>query len=56
MTLKHWLPTSHPDPASLTNMTLLTADFHCHTYRSKDSLLLPGRLLEIARQRGIDRL
>jgi predicted metal-dependent phosphoesterase TrpH len=37
-------------------MTLLTADFHCHTYRSKDSLLLPGRLLEIARQRGIDRL
>jgi len=37
-------------------MTLLTADLHCHTYRSKDSLLVPGRLLEIARQRGIDRL
>ena len=37
-------------------MTLLTADLHCHTCRSKDSLMLPGRLLAICRRKGIDRL
>jgi predicted metal-dependent phosphoesterase TrpH len=36
--------------------TLITVELHCHTYRSKDSLMLPKRLLEICRQRGIDRL
>lgn len=35
---------------------LITADLHCHTYRSKDSLMRPERILAVARQRGIDRL
>ncbi len=34
----------------------ITADLHCHTYRSKDCLMRPERLLAIARERGIDRL
>ncbi len=33
-----------------------TVEFHCHTYRSADSLVLPGALLAACRQRGIDRV
>ncbi len=35
---------------------MITAELHCHTYRSKDSLMQPAKLLEICRERGIDRL
>lgn len=35
---------------------LLLADLHCHTYRSKDCLMQPERLVAVARQRGLDRL
>jgi hypothetical protein len=35
---------------------MLTAELHCHTWRSKDCLLAPGRLLQICRRRGIDRV
>ncbi len=35
---------------------MLTCDLHCHSYRSKDSLMLPARLLQVARRRGLDRL
>ncbi len=31
-------------------------DFHCHTYRSKDSLNLPGELIAQARSVGLSRL
>ena len=31
-------------------------ELHCHTYWSKDSLASPRALLEVCRQRGIDRL
>src|SRR3989304_353628 len=31
-------------------------ELHCHTYWSKDSLASPQALLEVCRQRGIDRL
>lgn len=34
----------------------LVVELHCHTYRSPDSLIEPGRLLEVCRARGIDRL
>ncbi len=34
----------------------IRAELHCHTYRSKDSLLLPHQLLEVCRKRNIDRL
>jgi len=34
----------------------ILADLHCHTVHSKDCLMKPGRLLEICRQRGIDRI
>ncbi len=37
-------------------MPPLTVELHCHTYWSRDSLMLPARLLEICRRRGIDRL
>jgi predicted metal-dependent phosphoesterase TrpH len=37
-------------------MPLLTVELHCHTYRSKDSLMLPARLLKTCRRRGIDRV
>lgn len=32
------------------------ADLHCHTVHSKDCLMRPERLVEVARQRGLDRL
>ena len=35
---------------------MLTVDLHCHTCYSKDSLMLPGRLLDVARRRGLQRL
>ena len=39
------------------NMTaLLRVEFHCHTSYSGDSLMKPERLLEVCRQRGIDRV
>ncbi len=34
----------------------ILADLHCHTCYSKDSLMLPGRLIDIARRRGLQRL
>jgi predicted metal-dependent phosphoesterase TrpH len=37
-------------------LPLITAELHCHTYRSKDSLMLPDRLLKTCRRRGIDRI
>lgn len=37
-------------------MPLVTVELHCHTYRSKDSLMLPDRLLEHCRRRKIDRV
>jgi hypothetical protein len=36
-------------------MTLF-AELHCHTCYSKDSLMLPGRLIDVARKRGLQRL
>lgn len=35
---------------------LIRVDFHCHTYRSRDSLARPGHLLEACQRKGIDRL
>ena len=35
---------------------MILAELHCHTCYSKDSLMLPGRLIEVARQRGLQRL
>lgn len=35
---------------------MLTVDLHCHTCYSKDSLMLPGRLIDVARRRGLQRL
>jgi predicted metal-dependent phosphoesterase TrpH len=35
--------------------TILT-ELHCHTCYSKDSLMLPGRLIDVARRRGLQRL
>jgi predicted metal-dependent phosphoesterase TrpH len=37
-------------------MRFLCVEFHCHTFRSKDSLLRPEELVNAARQRGIDRI
>jgi len=37
-------------------LPLITVELHCHTYRSKDSLMLPAKLLEVCRARGIDRV
>jgi predicted metal-dependent phosphoesterase TrpH len=37
-------------------MEIVSADLHCHTYRSKDCLMRPERLLATARRAGIDRL
>ncbi len=37
-------------------MTLIMAELHCHTHHSRDSLMIPQRILEVARQRGIHRL
>lgn len=37
-------------------MDLLTSDLHCHTCYSKDSLMLPERLIRLARRRGLQRL
>lgn len=35
---------------------MLTAELHCHTCYSKDSLMLPRRLIDVARRRGLQRL
>jgi len=35
---------------------LIRVDLHCHTYRSRDSLVKPESLLEACRRKGIDRL
>jgi predicted metal-dependent phosphoesterase TrpH len=37
-------------------MDTILAELHCHTCYSKDSLMLPGRLIDLARQRGLRRL
>jgi predicted metal-dependent phosphoesterase TrpH len=37
-------------------LPLITVELHCHTYRSKDSMMLPARLLEVCRRRKIDRV
>ncbi len=42
-------------PIHATMQTIL-AELHCHTCYSKDSLMLPGRLIKVARQRGLQRL
>jgi predicted metal-dependent phosphoesterase TrpH len=38
------------------NDTTLRIDFHCHTIASKDSLLLPEKLIRAGRKRGLDRV
>ncbi|MCJ7513388.1 MAG: PHP domain-containing protein [Anaerolineales bacterium] len=35
---------------------LLAVETHCHTYWSKDSLMLPDRLIAVAQDAGLDRL
>lgn len=35
---------------------MFIVELHCHTCYSKDSLILPGRLIEVARRRGLQRL
>ena len=37
-------------------MDFITVELHCHTHYSKDSLMMPTRLLQVCKQRGIDRL
>ncbi|MEW6567943.1 MAG: PHP-associated domain-containing protein [Chloroflexota bacterium] len=37
-------------------MPFLTVELHCHTRYSRDSLILPDRLLELCRRRGLDRI
>lgn len=37
-------------------MSLITVELHCHTYRSKDSLMHPAKLLEVCQRRGLDRI
>jgi predicted metal-dependent phosphoesterase TrpH len=37
-------------------MDTILAELHCHTCYSKDSLMLPGRLISLARQLGLQRL
>ncbi len=37
-------------------MKQMQAELHCHTCYSSDSLMLPARILEICRQRGIDKV
>jgi predicted metal-dependent phosphoesterase TrpH len=37
-------------------MDAILAELHCHSCYSKDSLMLPGRLIELARHRGLQRL
>jgi predicted metal-dependent phosphoesterase TrpH len=35
---------------------MLSIEFHCHTYASKDSLTRPADLIKAARRKGLDRL
>lgn len=35
---------------------MLSVEFHCHTYASKDSLTRPADLIKAARRKGLDRL
>jgi len=37
-------------------MNTILAELHCHTCYSKDSLMLPSRLIKVARRRGLQRL
>jgi predicted metal-dependent phosphoesterase TrpH len=37
-------------------MDTILAELHCHTCYSKDSLMLPARLIDVARRRGLQRL
>jgi predicted metal-dependent phosphoesterase TrpH len=37
-------------------MDMILAELHCHTCHSKDSLMLPKRLIDVARRRGLQRL
>ncbi len=34
----------------------MRVELHCHTYRSRDSLMLPQQILEVCRSRGIERV
>ncbi|MGD9093614.1 MAG: PHP domain-containing protein [Anaerolineales bacterium] len=35
---------------------MLRVEFHCHTIYSKDSLTIPGKLVDTCRRKGIDRV
>ena len=35
---------------------MISVEFHCHTYASKDSLTCPADLIAMARRKGIDRV
>jgi len=35
---------------------VLRTEFHCHTIASKDSMTSPGKLVEVARRKGLDKL
>ncbi len=37
-------------------MSLLTLDFHCHTFASEDSLAQPADVIRAARRKGLERL
>ena len=37
-------------------MAFVTVETHCHTYHSGDCLMTPRRLIELCRERGIERL
>ncbi len=37
-------------------LIMLSVEFHCHTYASKDSLTRPADLVKAARRKGLDRL
>jgi hypothetical protein len=39
-----------------TPLDSILAELHCHTCYSKDSLMLPGRLIDVAQRRGLQRL
>lgn len=44
------------NPADNTAMDFITAEFHCHSYSSKDSLSSPKDLLAVMADRGLARL
>lgn len=40
----------------VSNLDMVTLEFHCHTHASKDSLTRPEHLIRVARKKGLDRL